>query len=229
VTRYADLSSAELVQVCASSKDEAAWAEFIRRFQAVIAAAVLRTARHWGECSHPYLDDLIQDTYLKLCSDDNRLLRSFEPQHADSIYGYLKVMAANVAHDHFKAAQAAKRRRGPNEADAEPIEIRPGRGVIDSFERASQRMQLEKIDKMLMLAASPRDIDRNRTIFWLRHRQGLTATEIASIPSIGLSTEGVESVLMRLTLMIRSHIINSSRHREVKVLKRQNRSKRLGS
>jgi hypothetical protein len=39
----------------------------------------------------------------------------------------------------------------------------------------------------------------------------------------------VESVLMRLAAMIRGHVMSSSPHREVKVLNRQNRSKRLGS
>jgi RNA polymerase sigma-70 factor, ECF subfamily len=228
VARYTGFSSAALVQVCASSKDEAAWTEFIRRFQAVIAAAVLRTARHWGE-PQSQLDDLIQDTYLKLCENDSRLLRLFEPRHEESIFGYLKVVAANVAHDHFKSSQAAKRRPGQIEPIEEPAQIKPGIAVIDSFESASRRIQLEKIDKILTKVATPKDLERNRTIFWLRHRQGLTANEIASIPSFGLTTEGVESVLMRMTLMIRSQIVSSSPHRDVKVLKRQNRSKRLGS
>jgi hypothetical protein len=44
------------------------------------------------------------------------------------------------------------------------------------------------------------------------------------MPTIGLTTEGVESVLLRLAAMIRSHFISSSPHRQVKVLNRQNRS-----
>src|SRR5258708_36355819 len=68
---------------------------------------------------------------------------------------------------------------------------------------------------------------RNPTIFWLRRRKGLTASEIASIPSMGLTTEGVESVLMRLAAMIRGHLISSSPHREVKGLPRPNRPKKL--
>jgi DNA-directed RNA polymerase specialized sigma24 family protein len=109
LARYSKSSSTELVRACLGSKDEEAWAEFIRRFQVVIAAAVLRTARHWGEPLRPQLDDLIQDTYLKLFENNSRLLRSFKPRHEDSIYGFLKVVAANVVHDHFKSALAAKR------------------------------------------------------------------------------------------------------------------------
>jgi hypothetical protein len=93
----------------------------------------------------------------------------------------------------------------------------------------SQRIQLEQVDKVLRQVTAGKDQDRKRIIFWLRHQQGLTASEIASIPSLGLTTEGVESMLLRLAVMIRGHLISSSPHREVKVLNRKNRSKRLGS
>jgi RNA polymerase sigma-70 factor (ECF subfamily) len=229
LARYLKFSSTELVRACAGSKDERAWAEFIRRFQVVIGAAVLRTARHWCEPSPSQLDDLIQDTYLKLCADDSRLLRSFQPRHDDSIYGFLKVVAANVVHDHFKSALAAKRGAGQTEAITEPIRIDSRMAHTDSFDAVSRRIQLEQVDKVLRQVTAGKDQERKRTIFWLRHRQGLTASEIAAIPSIGLTTEGVESVLLRLAIMIRGHLISSSPHREVKVFNRQNRSKRLGS
>jgi RNA polymerase sigma-70 factor (ECF subfamily) len=229
LARYTNFSSTELIRACAGSKDERAWAEFIRRFQVVIAAAVLRTARQWGEPSRPQLDDLIQDTYLKLCENDSRLLRSFQPRREDSIFGFLKVVAANVVHDHFKSALAAKRGAGQTEAITEPIQIGPKMTGADSFDVVSQRLQLEQVDKILRQVTAGKDQRRKLAIFWLRHRQGLTASEIAAIPSIELTTEGVESVLMRLAAMIRDHVMNSSPHPEVKVLNRQNRSKRLGS
>ena len=229
MARYLDLSSTELVSACAGSKDERAWVEFIRRFQVVIAAAVLRTARQWGEPSRSQLDDLTQDTYLKLCENDSRLLRSFQPRHEDSIYGFLKVVAANVVHDHFKSARAAKRGASQTEAIREPAQIDAKASATDSFEAVSRRIQLEQIDKILRQVTEGKDQERNRAIFWLRHRQGLTASEIASIPFIGLTTEGVESVLMRLAIMIRGHLLSSAPHRDVKVLNRQNRSNRLGT
>ncbi len=210
MTRYAEFSSTKLVAACTGSKDEQAWAEFIRRFHGVIAAAALRTARHWGEPSRSQLDDLIQDTYLKLCENRCRLLRSFQPYHEDSIYGFLKVVAANVVHDHFKSALAAKRGAGRTEALMGQIQIGPNTASTDCLEAVGQRLQLAQVDKILTQLTAGKDQERKRTIFWLRHRQGLTASEIAAIPSIGLTTEGVESVLMRLVAMIRSHIINST-------------------
>ena len=223
--RFAKLSSSNLIRVCAGSNDEEAWNEFIARFQSVIASAVLRTTRHWAEPSRPQTDDLIQDTYLKLCENDCRLLRSFQSRHEESIYGFLKVIASNVVHDHFKSALAAKRGSGQTEAMVDPAQINAKIVAIDSFDAVSHRLQLEYLDKVLTQVTAGKDQNRKRTIFWLRHRQGLTASEISAIPEIGLTTEGVESVLLRLAVVIRGHVMTSTPHRQVKGLNRRNRSK----
>jgi RNA polymerase sigma-70 factor (ECF subfamily) len=204
---YAKVSSAELVRVCANSTDERAWAEFISRFQVVIASTVLRTARQWGEPARAQLDDLVQDTYLKLCENNHRLLAGFRPQREDSIYGFLKVVASNVVHDHFKSALAAKRGAGLTGAIVEPNHTDQSTKGSEIFDEVTHRLQLDQIEKILRQVTAGKDQERKRTIFWLRHRFGLTASEIASIPSIGLTTEGVESVLMRLATMIRGHVI----------------------
>ncbi len=207
MVRYAKVSSAELVRLCATSTDERAWAEFIRRFQVVIASTVLRTARRWGEPSRAQLDDLVQDTYLKLCENNHRLLAVFRPQREDSIYGFLKVVAANVVHDHFKSVLAAKRGAALTGGIVEPSQTDQSTNSSEIFDEVSHRLQLDQIEKILRQVTTGKDQERKRTIFWLRHRFGLTASEIASIPSIDLTTEGVESVLMRLATMIRGHII----------------------
>src|SRR6266853_1017087 len=102
----------ELIRACSYAADTPAWEEFIRRFHPMIAGVALRTARHWGEVSPQIVDDLVQETYLKLCCDSCRLLREFESRHPDAIYGFLKVVTANVVHDHFKAVRATKRGAG---------------------------------------------------------------------------------------------------------------------
>ncbi len=204
--RYSELSPVELVRECAGSRDAEAWAEFIRRFRPVIAFAVLRTARPFGDPSNQLLDDLIQDTYLKLCENDSKMLRSFRPRYEDAIFGYLKVVAANVVRDHFKSALAGKRGAGQTEAIDEPQQIDPKTAGADATSAIHQNLQLEQIDRVLKQVTAGKDQERKCRIFWLRHQQGFTASEIAAIPGIGLTTEGVESVLLRLTTMIKSHI-----------------------
>ena len=131
------------------------------------------------------------------------MLRSFEVRHEDSIFGFLKVLAANVVHDHFKAALAAKRGAGVSAHSSSDLETSPGKD--DSFSAVAERLQLERIDRILNELTAGKDQERKRAIFWLRHRQGFTAGEIAALPAIGLTTEGVESVLLRLSVMIRNH------------------------
>jgi RNA polymerase sigma-70 factor, ECF subfamily len=209
LSSLSDLSSVELVRQCAGSKDSAPWTEFVRRFQPVIASAVLRTARRWGEPPRHLLDDLVQDTYLKLCEDNSKMLKSFHPRHEDSIYGYLRVVASNIVHDHFKLMMARKRGAGQTDTIDENIQIDPKASLTDTEAEIFRNLQLEEIDRILGSKLNGRDAKRNSTIFWLRYRQGLTAGEIAAIPAFGLTTEGVESVLQRLLHMIRSHIRNN--------------------
>ena len=105
---FAKLSPEALIELCFHG-DVAAWEEFMSRYHRLIAGVVFRTAQKWGEASHVTIDDLIQDTYLKLCADDYRLLRAYDPKHPDAIFGYLKVVTANVVHDRFKALRSEKR------------------------------------------------------------------------------------------------------------------------
>jgi RNA polymerase sigma-70 factor (ECF subfamily) len=209
VSPYSSLSAADLVRKCAGSKDADAWRELVQRFHPVIAAAVLRTARRWCEPRPQLLDDLIQDTYFKLCNGNCRLLRSFRPEHSNSIYGFLQVVAANVVHDHFKAERAGKRGAGQKtESISERVQSDPAArtkapGSLDSMER---QLRLRQVDEVLARVAAGPDRKRNCMIFFLYYREGLTASEIAALPSLGLTTKGVESILARMTQMIRSHI-----------------------
>jgi RNA polymerase sigma factor (sigma-70 family) len=210
LVRYSSVSSEDLVRACAGSKNQAAWEEFIRRFHRLIAAVVLRTARRWGEPPPQQLDDLVQDTYLKLCEDDGRLLRSFHPHHQDAIYGFLKVVATNVVHDHYKAASAEKRGKGQSDKPLEQAQATVHARGANSFEYMEQRILLLQIEEVLTEIAAGPEQQRNRLIFWLRYRHGMSASAIASMPSIGLTTKGVESTIKRMTDTIRSHMLERS-------------------
>jgi RNA polymerase sigma-70 factor (ECF subfamily) len=100
------------VRQCSASRSAEAWEEFVRRFHRLIATVILRIASRLGDSSKQTVDDLIQETYLKLCADDFRILRTFEQQHPDAFIGYVKVVAANVVRDHFKSSHTKKRGAG---------------------------------------------------------------------------------------------------------------------
>jgi len=205
---YASQSPEELILTCMQTEDVAAWEEFVRRFQRLIASVALRIARRWGEPSPQVIDDLVQDTYLKLCADNFRLLRRFKSNHQDAFYGYLKVVTANLVHDHFKAAHSSKRGSGTIEsATEEPVQSATDTaGVASAVKSSERRVLLREIDAMLTRLAAGPQLQRSRRIFWLYYRFGFTASAIAALPYIGLNTKGVESTILRLTRLLRQEL-----------------------
>ena len=209
MARYTSFSPDDLARACAGSTDPALWQEFIRRFQSVIAAAVLRTARRWDQASRQVLDDLIQETYLKLCEDDSRLLRSFQPRFPNAIFGFLKVVTVNVVHDHYKSALAEKRGAGQTDPLSDGAWTATAPPAMGNFNAMERRIFLLQVDEALTRCAAGAEQTRNSAIFWLHYQHGLSASAIASLPSIGLTTKGVESTILRMTRMIRSHMLES--------------------
>jgi RNA polymerase sigma-70 factor (ECF subfamily) len=205
---YSSSSSEDLVRACAQTGDSAAWEEFVRRFHRLIATVVLRTARRWGGTTPAQIDELVQDTYLKLCADQARLLRSFGSRHEDAIFGYLKVVTANIVHDHFRSVRAQKRGGG---AGTEELEAEYGPAPLEAASTSGasaveQQVLFSEIDVNLRAVLEGPHATRDRRIFWLYYRVGLPAASIAGLPGIGLSTKGVESTLLRLTRQVRQRL-----------------------
>ena len=190
--------------------DVAAWEEFMRRYHRLIAGVIFRTTQKWGESSSATMDDLIQETYLKLCANDYLLLRAYDPKHPDAIYGYLKVITANVVHDRFKALHSEKRGGDQIVEDVTTLENRSGASEAFGSQQAMEReILLREIDAHLNASLSKDTADRDRTIFWLYYRQGLTTKAIASLPVIGLTIKGVESTILRITKLVRRRMVEA--------------------
>jgi RNA polymerase sigma-70 factor (ECF subfamily) len=208
---YSSLSTEDLVRQCVRSEDNAAWEEFVRRFRPVIAGTVVRTARRFGVTSPDVIDDLIQDTYLKVCANDCRILREFEPRGPDAFFGLLKAVAFSVTHDHFKVKLAVVHGGGKAEC---PLDTVVQSTVADRkhLSQPERAILLRQIDEYLRSRAET--ADRDRWIFWLYYRHGMTGHEIAAIPQIGLSQKGVESVIQRLTTQVRTQLVEDALRRK---------------
>ena len=211
---YSAIPAGDLAGFCAESADPAAWEEFVRRFHRLIATVVMRQAARWGTSSPAILDDIIQDVYLKLCRDNCRLLREFTPHHPDAIFGYLKVVAANAANDHCKAFKTARRGGEYVAVDQEALQFAasgPEPGTLSAGER---EILMDQIDACLRRCLSPPNGERDRSVFWLHYRAGMSTSAIADLPSIALTAKGVESIIHRLTRLLRQELgqaWNSSR------------------
>ena len=206
--RYSSLSAIELVNACCAASDAEAWEEFVVRFHRPISLSVIRTTYQWSELPRREMDDLVQETYFKLCIDKCRLLGEFAAQHPESILGYIKTIAANVVHDYFKARNSLKRGAGRDREslDTDPPASSDSLGSPATMER---QLLLKQIDECLGASVAGADQERDRLIFWLYYQQGMTAKAIAALPTVGLTAKGVESAILRLTRLVREQVANS--------------------
>jgi RNA polymerase sigma-70 factor (ECF subfamily) len=206
-TRYSSLSLKDVVSLCAGPCDNEAWEEFVSRVSRPISLIIGRTAALWGNTSRSLIEDLVQATYLKLWEGGLRLLRDFAIERPEAILGYLKKTAANATHDYFKHGHSQS--SGGDQLHISTTEFDPEAGteVHGSQEKIAFNVFLQQIDEFLKSCLTGPDQERDRTIFWLYFRQGMSTKEIASLPTIGLSTKGVGSVIERLKRSIREQIL----------------------
>jgi len=206
-TRYSSLSLKDLICLCAGPLDDEAWEELVFRIKKPVRLVVIRTASLWGAPSRALVDDLVQVTYLKLWQGGRQLLRDFALQHPEAILGYLKRTAANATHDYFKHGYSQSSggvRPHVSTSDVEPEATNESHG---SQERIDLGLFLAEVDDLLGHCLTGPDAERDRTIFWLYFRQGMSTKEIASLPTIGLSPKGVGSVIERLKHALRDQIV----------------------
>ena len=83
--------------------DKAAWDAFVRAQAAVIFAAVRRRLVPAGREAES--EDVVQEVFVKLCRNDFRLLRGYDPAKA-KLTTYLTVIASSTAIDHLRRLKA---------------------------------------------------------------------------------------------------------------------------
>ena len=195
---------------CATNPSSEAWEEFIRRFQRTMALAIMRTAAQYGKNDKDTVDELVQETLLKLCANERALLRNFQARHENAVAAFLRVVSTNVAHDHLRTQVSAK--RGANKISQFEVEHE----VADAN---STRLPADQLDRTVLLGElhcklqqllAGEEFTRDRLIFRLYFGLGLTAEAISRRPDVGLSAKGVETALLRMVKLLRERIRGSS-------------------
>jgi RNA polymerase sigma-70 factor (ECF subfamily) len=201
------MSEEQLIRACAQSNDSAAWDEFVSRFHRAISLSIIRTAYQWGQAPQQVVDDLLQETYLKLCANKCRLLLEFAVQHPEALPGYIKTIAVNVAQDHFKALHSQKRGSGDVSQFLEEVEPKAQVGSAGGQDSIEREVLLKQINHYLQACSEGPDQERDCLIFWLYYQQGMSAKAIATLPTVGLTAKGVESAIFRLTRLVRERVV----------------------
>ncbi|MDR3774691.1 MAG: sigma-70 family RNA polymerase sigma factor, partial [Terracidiphilus sp.] len=186
--------------------DAAEWEELVRRSVPLASLVALRISRMWvSDPSPATVDDIVQEVFLKLCEQERRILRDFEPRGEDSFFGLLRIVAASVANDYFRRLYSTKRGGKVITMALADDESQVALGAGRPAERIEHSALLAQLDQKLRSA--PDEIgERDRALFWLYYLQGFTAEEIARMPAAGLTAKGVESALRRVTNWLRGEI-----------------------
>jgi RNA polymerase sigma-70 factor (ECF subfamily) len=193
----AETDLAILLRCCLSERQSADWEGFMEAAQPIVAAAVLRTLGERTRSNRELADDLIQETFLRMCAADFRVLRNFRMNDANALRVYLKTVAASVVIDHFRSCAALKSGSGIPAANLDDVAARVS--VVDrQFEAFESRMMVAQVEKCL-----GKQDRRNRQIFWLYHLQEMKPKVIAALPDIAMTVDAIETVVYRVTRAVR--------------------------
>ena len=192
---------ADAIQRCLAKTDSRAWIDLVRLLHPVFARVACRVVLEWGLTRNAAeIDDIVQEVYLKLAARSGESLSRIPLTSEQSTLAYLRVMAANCAHDYLKARHAEK--RGLDRT----ISVDSAMGVFTSAgecSRLDRNVLLEEINAALKATGW------ERSVFWLYYRQGFTAKEISALPGCNLGAKGVESLIHRLTVAVRTSLEQS--------------------
>jgi len=165
------------VSIALLSGDGAAWEGFVRRYGGLIVAAVRGIAP-----THRDVEDLAQEVFVRLCKDDYRLLRSYDPERA-GLSTWLTIVARSTARD------ALRRRR----ADTVPIDAVPEAQLAVDAVEPTQKLKLPEA------LLSP----RQREILAMLYDREMDVAEIAR--ALGIDPQTVRSAHHKAMLKLRAH------------------------
>jgi DNA-directed RNA polymerase specialized sigma24 family protein len=143
---------------------------------------------------------------LKLCADRCERLYQFALKHPQAVEAYVRTIAMNVANDYFKAEWTRKRGGGHVVQLPDTIEPKAEDSSSGGLQSIQRDVLVHEIEVCLADCTKGRTQNRDQLIFRLHYRVGMSAEEIASLSTLGLSIKGVESVLHRLTQAVRRRL-----------------------
>jgi RNA polymerase sigma-70 factor, ECF subfamily len=191
---------AQLLRDCLLSNSSDDWEAFLRGSYPTIRSAIGRTLHRWSEPRVDLVEDLTQEVFLSLCSKQGADLRAFRSDSPEALGAYLRTIATSITIDHLRAKAAQKRGKERENVPLDAVEelVPRSEGRTDSL---GWRTLLIDIDKCM--EANKDILARDRWVFWLYYRHGMTAKSIASVQGVNLSPKGVESLLLRVVRLVR--------------------------
>ncbi|HEX3863989.1 MAG TPA: sigma-70 family RNA polymerase sigma factor [Stellaceae bacterium] len=157
--------------------DSTAWKGFVRRYGGLVVAAVRGVSHTQGD-----IEDLTQEVFVRLCKDNFRLLRTYDPARA-ALSTWITIVARSTARD------ALRRRR----AESVPLDAVPeAQLAVDPVEPVRKL----KLPEALL---SP----RQREILGMLYDKEMDVAEIAR--ALGIDPQTVRSAHHKAMVKLRAH------------------------
>src|SRR6185312_1473513 len=157
--------------------DKRAWDAFVRRYAGLIVAAVRSVTSAPGD-----IEDFTQEVFVRLCKDNFRLLRTYDPARA-GISTWITIVARSTTRD-------ALRRRRP---ESTPIDLVPEAQLAVDAVEPHEKLKLP--DALL----SP----RQREILTMLYDREMDVAEVAR--ALGIDPQTVRSAHHKAMLKLRAH------------------------
>ena len=168
------------------------WDEFVRRYSRLIYHTVATTLdRQSREWSRELVDDLFQEIFLCLVSDDFAQLRRFRGDADCTLASWLRMIAVRRTIDYLRKP------KNPDEAFDEILHGRP----TDASENSLDHETIQGVAKAVEMLAP-----RERILIDLMFRQNLAAHDVAAI--LHLSVGAVYTQKSRILAKLRKTLEN---------------------
>jgi RNA polymerase sigma factor (sigma-70 family) len=162
--------------------DKGAWDGFVRRYAGLILSAVRSFARETSEA-----EDLLQEVCMRLCKDDFRLLKTYDPGRA-GLSTWLTIVARSTARD-------AKRRFRPPQAALDDVP----ESVLAVTDVHHEPLKL------------PKDLlsPRQQLVVTMLYERDMDVADIAKV--LGVDPQTVRSTHHKAMLKLRVHFAPEGR------------------
>jgi len=153
-----------------------AWDAFVRRYAGLILSAVRGLVRDGAEA-----EDLLQEVFVRLCKDNFRLLKTYDPARA-GLSTWLTIIARSTARD-------AQRRHRPRQAALDDVP----ESVLAVTDKPYEPLKL------------PKDLlsPRQQLVVTMLYERDMDVADVAR--SLGIDPQTVRSTHHKAMLKLRAH------------------------
>lgn len=198
IGRLKELDNSQLIRLFLNTKDDTVWKEFYSRFNSYIVSYIRKALLPYKhklileEDFQALHKDLVQDTYLKLLSNNYASLLNFKNKN---FYAYLFKISSSVVKEYFRKLNAEKRHRkniSLQSFDPDLFHLLASPSHINHQDLFFLKCDLQDLLKKISFYSKNK---RNIKIFILFTLWGMTTKEIIQIFDSSLTVDTIETVI----------------------------------